>query len=113
MSIEAARKARFRTADDVKEAVLTVSIRIALWRVKAEQCEKKADGIRDRWMHRDESEQRRKMFVRCGNLRDRAIRLRKRAIAVEGGYMTRLKSKLAIIQTQLLPGMGEDQSIPK
>ncbi len=111
--IEKARRARFKTAEEIEAEIDRQKALIdgLVWR--AYDLDLKATYWFKKYGPKPESPQRKSFMTRAGKARERAAKMRQRADKIDGGHLTRLKSKLAVIRCNLLPGMGSDQSIPK
>lgn len=113
MNIHEIRKARFTRATEIELAIDLKKADIACKREKATDLYRRAAVLHGRWLTRDETQTRRSVLMKAAKMIERGDRLIERAGRMETGRLAALKRKLAEFKTQLLPGFGEDQSIPK
>ena len=94
------KRARFKTEEEILAAIDEKLSQIERLRKEAAKFDKLAEAT----------------FARGHSglaWRQDADRKRDKADRIERGYLQRLKRSLAAFRTKLLPGFGEDNSIPK
>lgn len=113
-NIDKARRARYKTTIEIEADIDRQKARVIYLRDKAYAADVKATYWFRKWGPKEHSDQRTRLLGRANKARERAAAMRQHAEKIDGGVLTRLKSKLAVMRTQLLPGIGSgDESIPK
>lgn len=107
---------RFNSAADVHAAIDENRQRCIRLRLAASKLDESADEIFAEIQDYKDGPVRQKLCDKAIAIRERARGKRVHADNLEGQYATKLKSKAAIIGTELLPGTfndNQDRSIPK
>jgi hypothetical protein len=105
---------RFHNVDQILAAIDATKLRVIGYREAAIRADTKADKLvakLNKLKNKDPRVNPEQLSAVVYH-RDRAERKRQRAVSIEQSWLPRLKAKLAVIQTDLLPGIGfTDKSI--